>query len=32
MSGLQTFLDHTHTRILIGELLTGSGVTAGCGR
>jgi hypothetical protein len=32
LDNLQGFLDCTHSRIMIGEMLTVSGVTAGCGR
>jgi hypothetical protein len=29
---LEEFLDRTHSRIMIGEMLTVSGVTPGCDR
>lgn len=32
LDNLQEFLDRTHSRIVIGEMLTISGVTAGRGR
>jgi hypothetical protein len=32
LDNLQEFLDRTHSRIMIGEMLTVSGATAGCGR
>ncbi|HXN20770.1 MAG TPA: hypothetical protein VN875_20730 [Candidatus Binatus sp.] len=32
LDNLQEFLDRTHSRIMIDEMLTVSGVTAGCGR
>jgi hypothetical protein len=32
LDNLQQFLDRTHSRIMIGEMLTVSGVTAGRGR
>jgi hypothetical protein len=32
LDNLQEFLDRTHGRIMIGEMLTVSAVIAGCGR
>jgi hypothetical protein len=32
LANLQEFLDHTHSRIMIGEMLTVCGMTSACGR